>query len=385
MRHLKILEHALSSLWRRRGKNLSILLVYTFTVAALASVLLLTQSMRDEAAALLADAPDLTVQRLMAGRHELIPTGLADTIRSIPGVGSVRARYWGYYYDGVTGANFTIMAVDPDAPRRLELLEGSLPSSPGEVAVGAGVAATRKLAVGGELVLLDSSNVGRLFEVVGVFSSASALLTNDLVVLSHGDVIDFFGFPDGLATDLEVEVNNPNEVQTVAAKVKALDPAARPISRTEIARTYDGVFHWRSGMMLSVFFSALVAFSILAWDKATGISAEEKREIGILKAVGWGTSDVLELKFWEGTAISLTAFILGLNLAMIHVYVFQAPLLMPVVKGWSVLFPSFRLTPAVDFDQILVMGFLTVVPYIASTVIPSWRTAITDPEEVMRW
>jgi hypothetical protein len=30
------------------------------------------------------------------------------------------------------------------------------------------------------------------------------------------------------------------------------------------------------------------------------------------------------------------------------------------------------------------MGFLTVVPYVASTVIPSWTAAITDPEEVMR-
>ena len=50
---------------------------------------------------------------------------------------------------------------------------------------------------------------------------------------------------------------------------------------------------------------ALFAFIILAWDKATGLSAEEKREIGILKAVGWETSDILLMKFWEGAAVSL--------------------------------------------------------------------------------
>jgi ABC-type lipoprotein release transport system permease subunit len=49
-----------------------------------------------------------------------------------------------------------------------------------------------------------------------------------------------------------------------------------------------------------------------------------------------------------------------------------------------VLFPEFRLTPYLDLYQIFVMGFLTVVPYIASTVIPSWKASITDPEEVMR-
>jgi len=73
-------------------------------------------------------------------------------------------------------------------------------------------------------------------------------------------------------------------------------------------------------MMLTIFSSALIAFCILAWDKATGISAEEKHEIGILKAIGWDTADILELKFWEGIVISLTSFLLGLLAAFIHVF-----------------------------------------------------------------
>jgi ABC-type lipoprotein release transport system permease subunit len=351
----------------------------------LASVLLLTQSLRREAEHLLADAPDLTVQAVMAGRHDLIPLQYAEAIREIPGVGAVRPRYWGYYYDALTGGNYTVMAIDPEAPLELELVDGVLPSGPGQCAIGAGVAAARQVDVGGELVLVDSANVGLAYDIVGTFSVQSQLLTNDLVVMTRDEVIAFFGFPEGRATDLSVGVFNPLEVATVAAKIKRLFPGSRPISRSEIVRTYDAVFHWRSGMMLSVFFSALVAFCVLAWDKATGISAEERREIGILKAVGWATSDVLELKFWEGAAISCTAFLLGVNLALVHVFVFSAPLLVPVIKGWSVLFPDFELTPAIDLYQLFVMGFLTVAPYIASTVIPSWRTATIDPEEVMRW
>ena len=57
--------------------------------------------------------------------------------------------------------------------------------------------------------------------------------------------------------------------------------------------------------MLTLFSAAVIAFCILAWDKATGISAEEKQEIGILKAIGWDTSDVLALKFWEGLIIAM--------------------------------------------------------------------------------
>ena len=149
-------------------------------------------------------------------------------------------------------------------------------------------------------------------------------------------------------------------------------------------RTYDAIFNWRSGMMLSVFAAALVAFCILAWDKATGLSAEERREIGILKATGWDTGDVLELKFWEGLAVSLTAFLLGIISAYVHVFFFGATILAPVLKGWSVLFPRFDLIPYVDAYQVFVIAFLTIIPYVASTVIPSWKAAITDPEQVMR-
>ena len=384
MRRLKILEYALSSLWRRRFKNLSIVAVYTFTIAVLASVLLLTHSLKVEAIAVLGDAPDLIVQRVSAGRHDLIPTEYMDSMREIPGVGEVHPRYWGYYYDGITGANYTLLGIDDPGPAGLDLLEGALPSRPAECAIGIGVSEARQASVGDELILVDSRGVGVVFDVAGVFRSESNMLSYDLVVLSNQDLIEFFDLPDGRATDISVEVYNSNEVSNVASKIKRMFPDTRPITKSEILRTYDAVFNWRSGMILTVFLSALIAFCILAWDKATGISAEERREIGILKAIGWSTSDVLELKFWEGAVISVTSFLIGLIVAFVHVFLFGASLLAPVLMGWSVLFPEFRLTPYLDLYQIFVMGFLTVVPYIASTVIPSWKASVTDPDEVMR-
>ncbi len=380
---LKILDYALSSLWRRRGKNLAILTVYTFTIAVLASILLLTHSLRVEASLLLEGAPEMVLQRVMAGRHELIPLDYLARIREIPGVGEVKPRFWGYYYDALVGSNYTLMGVER-APGQLELLDGALPSSPGACAIGAGVARARSLEVGDDLVMVNGRGVGVTFEVVGIFDARSSILTNDLVVLRQDELVEFFRLPKGMATDATVQVYNPVEVATVAEKITRIYPDTRPITRSELIRTYEAVFSWRSGMILTLFVSALVAFCILAWDKATGISAEERREIGLLKAVGWGTAEVLELRFWEGAALSVTAFLLGLILAYVHVFLLGASILAPVIKGWSVIFPKFRLTPYLDLYQVFVMGFLTVVPYVASTVIPSWRAAIADPEEVMR-
>ena len=61
-----------------------------------------------------------------------------------------------------------------------------------------------------------------------------------------------------------------------------------------------------------------------------------------------------------------------------------APVLSAVMRGWSVLFPSFELVPHVDLYQLFILAFLTIVPYVASTVLPSWKAAITEPDSIMR-
>ena len=114
------------------------------------------------------------------------------------------------------------------------------------------------------------------------------------------------------------------------------------------------------------------------------LSPEEKREIGILKAIGWETGDILRMKLWESALLSLTALLIGYLLAWWQVFYAGGRLFTPVLKGWSVLYPDFRLTPAVGLAQILVLLAVTTLPYMVATLIPGWRAAITDPDAAMR-
>ncbi|HXZ37176.1 MAG TPA: ABC transporter permease, partial [Thermodesulfobacteriota bacterium] len=102
------------------------------------------------------------------------------------------------------------------------------------------------------------------------------------------------------------------------------------------------------------------------------------------KAIGWETSDVILMKFWEGMAVSLSAFLAGILLAYVHVFFASSSLFEPVLKGWTVLYPQFRLVPFIDIPQVVALFFLTVVPYTVATIIPSWRAATVDPDSVMR-
>lgn len=382
-RLLKILEYALSSFLRRRFKNFSIVIVYSFTIAVLASILFLTHSLKEMAVEVLGDSPDIVVQRLAGGRHELMPVSYMEEIKKIRGIKDVAPRVWGYYYDSLYKANYTMLGID-STQSKLEMVNGRKLERDEECMVGYGVAQQQKAAVGDSLFLINSKGIGYTCEITGVFKSHSSMWTNDLVIFTEEDLRRFFAIKDELATDISVSVYNSREISKIAEKIRRHFPDTRPVMKSEILHTYESVFNWRSGMMLTIFSASLIAFSILAWDKATGISGEEKQEIGILKAIGWATGDILTLKFFEGVVISVTSFLVGIILAYLHVFIFNAPFLVPVLKGWSVLFPQVQLIPYVDIYQIIILGSLTIIPYMASTVIPSWKSAITEPDSVMR-
>ncbi|MEN8263728.1 MAG: ABC transporter permease [Nitrospirota bacterium] len=382
-KHKKILEYTLSSLLRRKYKNLTVIAVFSFVIAILSSILFLTHSFKMEAFNVLIDAPELIVQKVSGGRHDLISTDYLKRISDIYGVGKVIPRYWGYYFDISTEGNYTLMGVDENI-QGLKLLDGRMPAKHKECAIGKGIADIRYAEVGEKMYLMDSKRRVRVFKIVGIFSADSEILTNDLVLLTEKDIKSLFAIPPDRATDLVVQVHNESEIPFVASKIRTFMPDTRPIMKSEIIQTYEALFSWRSGMILAMFSGALIAFCILAWDKATGLSADERREIGILKAVGWETSDILELKFWEGIVISFTSFLTGMILAYVHIFFLGALFFAPVLKGWSVLFPQFRLIPYINLYQVFAVLFLTVIPYVASTVIPSWKAAITDPDVVMR-
>ncbi|HIJ81874.1 MAG TPA: FtsX-like permease family protein [Desulfuromonadales bacterium] len=371
-RQLNILDFTLSSLLRRKGKNLSLLLMYLLVVFMLASLVFFVTALKREAALILKDTPDMVVQRLMAGRQDLVPAGYLANILSIKGVSVVRPRLWGYYYDTLNGANYTVMADDT-------LADGSE-----QAVVGSGVAGIRRLAVGDLLPLISYDKVPVMLQIKKILSPASNLAAADMILVSSREFRMIFNFPAAQFTDLAVTVRNSKELPTVAAKIVQQFPDARPILKSEIQRTYQSLFDWRGGMVVIILAASLLSFIIFAWDRASGLSAQERTEIGILKSIGWETSDVLLLKFWEGIVISLTAFLLGTLLAYGHVFLLSAPLFAQALKGWSVMYPRFQLVPAVDVYQLFVLFFLTVVPYTTATIIPCWRAATIDPDAAMR-
>ena len=371
-RHKNFLDFALASLLRRKGKNLALILVYTLVVFVIASVIFFGSAIRREAQAILSEAPEMVVQRMVAGRQELIPLSYIPTIDKIRGVRSAKGRLWGYYFHPASKANYTVMVPD------------NFPFPDDQVVVGDGVLRTWGATSGEGLYFKTYSGEAIVLKIAETFTASTDLLSADLILTSEPTFRRLFGFPPAMATDLALKVRNQSECSTIAEKIVRELPDTRPITREEILRTYTALFDWRSGYIVVILSVAIMAFFIFAWDKATGLSAEERREVGILKALGWDTADILIMKFWEGSAISLTSFLVGVVLAYLHVYLASATLFEHALKGWSILYPTFTLRPTVNAFEIATLFFLTVAPYSLITIIPTWSVAVSDPDAVMR-
>jgi ABC-type lipoprotein release transport system permease subunit len=371
-RQRSFLDFTLSAMLRRKWKNISLLLVYTLMVFLISSVVFFTNGLRHEAEAILQDAPEMIVQRTMAGRQALVPLGYTEEIRKIRGVRRVKPRLWGYYYHPAAQANYTLIASD------------DYPHGEGTVEIGEGVLRTWGTARGDQLYFRTFNGEALELRFVKTFTSSSELVTSDLIIMSKGTFRRLTGIPEGFATDLAVTIRNPRESITIAEKVSLSLPDTRSILREEILRTYAALFDWRGGYTIVLLVGAFLAFFIFAWDKATGLSAEERSEIGILKGLGWDTSDILMIKFWEGSVISVTAFFLGVLAAYIHTFIASAPLFEHALKGWATLYPAFQVRPTVDAYQLAVLFSLTVLPYSFVCLVPAWKWASSDPDMVMR-
>ena len=385
-RHLRILDFAIAGLLRARARSLVVISVYSVLVCLFASLLLFVNALQRETHRLLDAAPDLIVQKIRGGRHELMPLDRAGPIREIRGVVEVTPRVWGYAFDPPTGATLTVWGADSLPAGTLEFREGALPGEgdPQVCVVGSGVAEERFMGPGDRLPLKTADGELVAPRVTGIFTARSALLTNDLVVLPGETARRVLGMTAAQCTDLAVSVRNPLEVDTVARKITEAWPDARAVSRAQILRTYDAVFDWRGGLWAAFLISLVAAFAVLVWEKASGLSADQYREIGILRAVGWRSRDVLELRLWEGVIISAVSVMTGLLAAQVHLILFDGVLFVRILKGWSVLFPSFALEPALDAYTGLLCLLLAVVPYVAANLVPSWRSSIIDPDSVIR-
>lgn len=387
-----LLDYAIRSLMRRFGKSFFIFFILSLLIFVLASVLMIADAIKLELNTTLKTLPQITLQRFIAGKQSDVPLERVEVLLDIEGITAITPRVWGYYYFKPAGVNFSIVGIDAYEEQYSKTLSNltqhfdiKLLEKENGMIIGEGVKKIlRENYYTDFFNFITSEGKWQRVYIAGVFHSDLALESNDLILLPKKLAYAIFGMDEHKATDIIVKVANIKEIATIVQKINERYPDMRAITQDDIRVSYQNIFDYKSGFFLALFSICAFAFFIIIYDKTSGLSSEEKREIGILKAIGWSSDDILKEKFYESFTLSLSAFLLGVTGSLFYVYALQAPLLRNLFMGYSALKPSFALPFSVDVSMLVLLFLLSVPIYIAATLIPAWRASTLDADEVMR-
>lgn len=387
-----LLDYAIRSLMRRFGKSFFIFFILSLLIFILASVLMIADAIKLELNTTLKTLPQITLQRFIAGKQSDVPLERVEALLDIEGITAVTPRVWGYYYFKPAGVNFSIVGIDAyeeqysaTLSKLTQRFDMKVLEKENGMIIGEGVKKILEENYYTEFFnFITSEGKWQRVNIAGVFHSDLALESNDLILLPKKLAYAIFGMDEHKATDIIVKVANVKEIATIVQKINERYPDMRAITQDDIRVSYQNIFDYKSGFFLALFSICAFAFFIIIYDKTSGLSSEEKREIGILKAIGWSSDDILKEKFYESFALSLSAFLLGVTGSLFYVYALQAPLLRNLFMGYSALKPSFALPFSVDVSMLVLLFLLSVPIYIAATLIPAWRASTLDADEVMR-
>jgi ABC-type lipoprotein release transport system permease subunit len=356
----------------------------------------LSKGLQAEAEASVRFGADLYVSGSRFGRPVPLPLSAVADIRRIDGVTAVVPRIVGEVILGREAVHAVLVGLPPEHTAAWgDCIAGELPqtSSLNELVVGTSLARRLSLKVGSMLPPFYRNDKGeRLSRVVGVFKPDAPLWQANLILTTFDTAAAIFDQPNA-ATDLLVSCPAEFHASVSRAIERGLSFRSSPeqgVLRPRVTAREDllallprGLLHREGIFNLHFLLAFVIGILVLLVTSGIGLG-ERRREIGILKATGWQTDEVMLRGLIESFTLSLAGACIALLLAWLWLRVFNgygvAGLFLDGV-GATPDFPvPFRLTP-VPFLLAFVLSFAVVL---TGTLVSTWRAAVTPPREAMR-
>jgi putative ABC transport system permease protein len=395
---------ALKSLAARRLRTALTALAVVLGVAMVSAAFTITDTMRGAADSLSSaayDGTDAVVQARTAfevdandwtAERPTVDASLLEKVRAVPGVAVAAADITDeakiIKRDGKPAGDGPYFGVGFDArtpgterltPFRLET--GRWATGPGEVVLDAGTSADQDYPVGGT-VTITTQGEPHDFKVVGVarFGSVKSLGTATFAVFDLDAARELLGRGDQVDGILVAGRDGVPAPELRSALAAALPGAQVATAAKQDRFTLDGLRQFISIIRVALLVFGGVAILVGGFTIFNTLSitvAQRTRELGLLRMVGAGRSQVLGSVLVEALVLGLLASLVGLVAGL------------GLAKGLDAFFDSMQLSlpdaGMVFATRTIVLSLLlgTGVTLVAGLV-PAWRATRVAPVAALR-
>jgi putative ABC transport system permease protein len=191
---------------------------------------------------------------------------------------------------------------------------------PGQTILGAGLARQLKLSVGDALKVVTEASDGSLqmkkFRIVGLFQTGVTAMDDSVFQIPLEDAKSLLRTGGG-AQSILIMLKDYRDSGAVAARLRELlaDPALAVLPWTAIG-DYPRLIQFQERafnylLLVVLFLGAFIVTNIMMM-----VVLERRREIGIIKSLGFSNAEVLALFSWEGIILGLWGSLAGAALGL---------------------------------------------------------------------
>lgn len=377
---------------KHKSKHFAIFLISIFIVFLTSSILFIKNSLQKEISQALENQSDFIIQKTVANKIKDIDTSLIDQFYEINGVSKVTQRVYGQYYFMPENVYFTIIGIDffeettnQDLKELLNILNISNFLEKDSMIIGNGVKKVLdKYAYFDSYDFKLENENSKNIKIFKDLPKEANLIANDLIIMDINIAKKILDIKPDFATDIVLDVLNPLERQNVKEQILLKESNIRILQKDELKKEYENMFNYKGGIFLILFIVVIFTFILVLYQRYSMISSNDKREIGILKAVGWSIKDIIKLKIIENFIVAFMAFIIGVIFAYIFVFILQAPILKNIFIGFSNIKNDFILNQNIKISNLITLFLFFMVPFLSAVLIPVWKIAVIDATKSMK-
>ncbi|PVX24945.1 MAG: hypothetical protein CW691_06005, partial [Candidatus Bathyarchaeum sp.] len=227
------------------------------------------------------------------------------------------------------------------------------------------------------LTLGSTVNYAADFEVVGIVEVSATNIMKSHIYVNLPVVQEVLPEqPIGLVNIGLIRTSSPTKVEQTAATIEEQWPSSSTLTGSDLAETASGIIQINEDMAWNI--SIAIAFITILFivKSQLGNVAERTKEIGILKAIGWSNSNIVNQIVIESTIQGIIGGILG----CLFGYIFASYALSTIGGeiGGALKF--------VTIDPVLLsIGFATaILSAVAAGLFASLRAAKLVPVKALR-